>query len=783
MDSMSCNLEASEASTTANEDVEPEVGDSQPVEQLENTVDCDVARLSEVTSSLRIGVDGGVADMFTGDSRVGADVVKFSMITHEITTAKPSFGPRDLSVPLQHRRWVMEGLRLLFAKREVNYENGSEMRTGYLLPVLVGIPGVGKSRLLNEYAQFVPKSSQPDRSIAVFVTYYNGFSISRSEKKMDVIFSFCGRILYRLFRSTDGETSLEAFLVQLFQKFGDNLRIGMIFRAVKAVLIEKQLIEPRSNLKVYIAVDEYQKIATDFGPHGLVTLADSILDASIELARNNIWLFPLFAGTEWDIIPGFGCANAFLKKITLPFLELSHSCRIAHAILANCIESKAFVRYLIKCGGIPRLCVEFTRDVALAGNMTVRNMDTAMKEATSQFSPKFGDITSSAVIIKIVARAICGDGCTPCSKAFESGMTWQQLANRGILQILDEQYVKVPFSLIMYCAGLYRRCIPERLCDEGSATELFLGCLANIIGLIDDTNLADWHKFEIFGAWFHAARINAFLVCGYQKVTLIQLFKGAKVDSKSVVILRPASVITSAEKIQTTTNLSCVAEHGNLANVNSAMDPTVCYIFVNGTNGMGVDIFFMLQTAQKRWLLLLDQRKVDNKTLTNGVLAALYARMPVPKLPDGSQPDVIGIVASAITHFGRRCNLAHNLVALSRSELAEYHGSLSVCASYFTSTCPNEANQTTLVQMLSLSCDVAKAVIKRAQEKHFILLSDFLKVIGPHYAQKITRDVSECLMLIDDVFADQDDDGNGEDGDDSGEDDVENDYAPWEETS
>jgi hypothetical protein len=95
--------------------------------------------------------------------RVGADVVKFSMITHEITTAKPSFGPRDLSVPLQHRRWVMEGLRLLFAKREVNYENGSEMRTGYLLPVLVGIPGVGKSRLLNEYAQFAPKRVGPTR--------------------------------------------------------------------------------------------------------------------------------------------------------------------------------------------------------------------------------------------------------------------------------------------------------------------------------------------------------------------------------------------------------------------------------------------------------------------------------------------------------------------------------------------------------------------------------------------------------------------------------------------
>jgi hypothetical protein len=69
------------------------------------------------------------------------------------------------------------------------------------------------------------------------------------------------------------------------------------------------------------------------------------------------------------------------------------------------------------------------------------------------------------------------------------------------------------------------------------------------------------------------------------------------------------------------TDFAVVGEEGNSSSTRSAVDPHTCYVFLNRTNGEGVDIYFMLVTQSGDYVLIMDQRKVRNETVRTATMS------------------------------------------------------------------------------------------------------------------------------------------------------------------
>jgi hypothetical protein len=109
-----------------------------------------------------------------------------------------------------------------------------------------------------------------------------------------------------------------------------------------------------------------------------------------------------------------------------------------------------------------------------------------------------------------------------------------------------------------------------------------------------------WQLWETFGACFHTARINSFLVMGETAVNVSQLFNGGTGNPacETRVELRPMEVFRSAETLSSDLG-EFVRENRNAGYCRQWIgegedDSDAGVIVINGTGGAGVDIFFSL---------------------------------------------------------------------------------------------------------------------------------------------------------------------------------------------
>ncbi len=118
---------------------------------------------------------------------------------------------------------------------------------------------------------------------------------------------------------------------------------------------------------------------------------------------------------------------------------------------------------------------------------------------------------------------------------------------------------------------------------------------------------------ELFGAYFHAARINALHVIGKRVVEVGKLFSGALVNGcNDNVVLRPVKVFRAAATCQYGENVGDeISRMGNEAEKRHWVtgDNGIGTVVVNGTNGQGVDISFCFQReGTDDYLVCVDQR-------------------------------------------------------------------------------------------------------------------------------------------------------------------------------
>eukprot|EP01031_Cornospumella_fuschlensis_P024696 gene24696-29842_t len=676
--------------------------------------------------------------------------------------------------PLVEREGCIRAIRIIFDDRTQAFLSKGQSRESYRMPVLVGIPGIGKSRLQNEYHNFFP-SEDDSMLVAVFVVYNNGHSLQEADKVLNINTTLAVRMLHAFFQEnlTSDAIEFSEMMESVIEResFFADLTIAVACKVIRTGLEQLGKLKSGDRMRLYLAVDDYQAINENkafpeckLSGEGLEQqtklgqLCQILVDASLELMQHNICLYPIFAGVEWGKTKYFGSSNPLLAKVTPGFLSISGSYQIAASLCPQGLRSSVFVNCYVEVGDIPRLAVRFLEDGKRLPGSSEDILSLRSSILTNHGIGQSDGLLPQAQL-KLIAFAIVGGSVDPTAESVIEQLTWEQLANRGIIQISSDRINVCYAFLFRFCQPETRREFQECSNSSSSLAQFYLwNALRHVIvELPDARDLESWQKWERFGAYYHAIRINSLLVLGANQVKLQTLFNNSSIPSSlrgRECCLRPAQVFMAHESISADFDLTRICEKDNETYHVNAFDQNCCYVICNGTNGAGVDIWFALSRAHgshQVFDLFADQRKLDCRPLTTKLLQDLDQKL---KQCVGARPGikVISVICSATSSFGKKMvTFPSDCIALGRTELSIYHGPLSRCAASFTLVNINVMSQTWMQTNLGCSKDQAAAIKKMVKCTPFLKLSEFMTEFHRITAKDLPDEIRERLLLVDDV--------------------------------
>jgi hypothetical protein len=141
--------------------------------------------------------------------------------------------------------------------------------------------------------------------------------------------------------------------------------------------------------------------------------------------------------------------------------------------------------------------------------------------------------------------------------------------------------------------------------------------------------------------------------------------------------------------------------------------------------------------------------KLDHVALITNTIGVLHGKIisAIPRSFDGMCFSMIFSVAA-------RCGtspvmLPANCMVVSRSEFPLYYGALSRFAACFAKMNINHANPSAIADVLNCSMKHAKKIKMRAQEKHFVCMSDLIECYVEITKKPFPDDARDYLLLID----------------------------------
>mmetsp|Transcript_17739 Transcript_17739/g.26236 ORF Transcript_17739/g.26236 Transcript_17739/m.26236 type:complete len:741 (+) Transcript_17739:53-2275(+) len=619
---------------------------------------------------------------------------------------------QDREIPLCKREDILRYVQSIWKLRKDSFGNSSN-RTDYRHPICVGIPGVGKTRLLEEWNHIFDGLGigqlEVDR-MGLLVLYYNGHCVCDVDVQLPIEKTFAWRILHRYF--FEG-LSFKPFMHQL--QSSSVYEDITIVQSILTVVSTRDLNPSRSTpLSFFLGIDEYQSITGDEadGSDKLDCLMIALYEATLALTQHGVHLYIMFAGTEWSPLRGTSSSRDLCSKVYIPFSR--DYTPIAASLYPEGLQSETFQQCIFTIGNIPRNVVAFCREVRSEHQRLKRcpsaNSLMALRNAVyNTNSSQWTSLLSGDAMITLAAFSLSGISVVPDSSPEivvcgmnDRPLTWQQLADRGLVALVED------------CDGCSRVILPYVALQQILTYEppphaprhltYFVQAFHHIHELTSQ-HLEPWQKWEQFGAYFHCLRINAYLWLGYEEISLKKLFYGDKSLHTSTqdieVILRPAKIFFTNEKLSNDTNFDFIPEMYNSVRCVSLLSAEECFVVVNGTDGKGVDIYFMLKNAtpDDAPIIFLDRRKRESQSLTTGLISKYFELMPC--FPE-KRVRVVKCLFSALASYGK-CRVQRpspQCVVLSKQELVGYHGSLSLhpCARCVID--PHSANKSQIVSIL-----------------------------------------------------------------------------------
>ena len=189
---------------------------------------------------------------------------------------------------------------------------------------------------------------------------------------------------------------------------------------------------------------------------------------------------------------------------------------------------------------------------------------------------------------------------------------------------------------------------------------------------------APWQLWEVFGAYFHALRINSLIIVGHSVVEVKQLFKGAIISGcEDEAELRPMLVMETEDKFSTDMSSPMIGRKGNYNERHDWLKEGL--MVINGEGGEGVDVFFALKkNSSDGYVLFTDQRKrVGGNNLGQiGVSNLLKKASIMPRILGANSTLIACLFSCVINANVSAVDLAKNSIVVAYGQNQRYHGTL-----------------------------------------------------------------------------------------------------------
>jgi hypothetical protein len=201
----------------------------------------------------------------------------------------------------------------------------------------------------------------------------------------------------------------------------------------------------------------------------------------------------------------------------------------------------------------------------------------------------------------------------------------------GICLLQDDKRVIVPFHLVPQALD---RQFSENI-HLNQFEKALLSCLNDLSFDVEihHSSVPSWLSWEAFGANFYCIRINSFLVLEFSVIPLSHLLRGSHFSSDIFnvsVHLRVAKVFPSNEKYGPDIQRIITKKNCSYNSVDW-VDSETLQIVLNGEDGAGVDVFFILKREDGAgYIILLDQRKRLGSNVTDSHVSNFRSKLPSP---------------------------------------------------------------------------------------------------------------------------------------------------------
>ncbi|KAJ3238626.1 hypothetical protein HDU78_003407 [Chytriomyces hyalinus] len=545
------------------------------------------------------------------------------------------------------------------------------------IPMCTGVPGLGKTRLMEECSTTVlDMTGIPGERMSVIVSFGNdGNAYSWLDRRLGIQCSFAWRVLHLIFKA---HFTYEEWMREKSPPNRSELTLRLVLSTIDHHWRQKAT----GKLLVFVGVDGYQKL----GQANLSLLLDSLCDLSCVSESSPVTLFCMLAGAYLNMTRIAQMSHPSTERTPIRFLTHAEAMKAIGPYISKhhpgFVVSEAFAQNVYYLGGVPRLLTQFSTKVIHINRENL--FENQLREARMAVlcNLQYPQLSVSD-ILKLLAMSFTNApvnnvlACPFRESLFPSArsLNWSQMVSNGMCLIQEDGRLIVPFHLV-----------PQVLARQGSEgeglDEFELALLASLKDLSTNVEIPlphvpAWLSWESFGAHFYCVRINSFLVLGYKEVRVSDILRGTQLKSAifaTLVHIRVAKVFHANEHYGP--DIPQTITHHSAGYIAADWTDGACLqVVLNGDGGPGVDIFFALKREDDTgYIVVLDQRKRLGSQINLSGLSAYMSKIPdKPKFMNNVE-FVVGLmnIYSPI----KVDPIPNSMFFASTSESPYFHGSL-----------------------------------------------------------------------------------------------------------
>jgi hypothetical protein len=341
------------------------------------------------------------------------------------------------------------------------------------------------------------------------------------EKRFSIESSFAWRLLFFFFLRSRPRILLQAFFKTMVPANAPELTLECALETVLLACRECKIVSDQQTLCLFVGVDEYQKIAMEIDPKYPMELLEVFSVIHTKPVPGLIML-PMLTGTDFGVVGNVGSSsNVNIVRIRMRLLAVEDCEESIESVMPTLLEHEPARRHLFGLSGVARWCIEYaTRCAKIGPVLRTEDLEEAKLSVCKDYVNYFGQLSrtgedrgraevSDLALIEVVAWAFSGQPVRSGAKV--QGFSWARLCDGGLCLIDDSMRVSVPYVLVTRVASMES--------DEWNpkpAIRCFIEALRGLQRDVDEQFFRHepWHLWELFGAFFYAARINAMQVVG-----------------------------------------------------------------------------------------------------------------------------------------------------------------------------------------------------------------------------------------------------------------------------